>query len=136
MLRCISCDKQLQGNQKKYCSNQCQRDKDYEAYIGRWLAGAEHGERGVRTKNISRHIKRYLLEMRGEKCSLCGWAEINSFSGRIPIEIDHIDGNAMNNSEQNLQLLCPNCHSLTKNYRNLNKGNGRLWRRDKYVKIV
>ena len=30
--------------------------------------------------------------------------------------------NRMNNSEENLQLLCPNCHSLTENFgsRNIN----------------
>lgn len=31
-----------------------------------------------------------------------------------PLEIEHIDGNALNNKEDNLILLCPNCHSLTK----------------------
>jgi 5-methylcytosine-specific restriction endonuclease McrA len=56
-------------------------------------------------------------------------------TGRIPLEIDHIDGDSGHNTEGNLRLLCPNCHSLTPSYRNLNKGNGRLWRREKYVII-
>lgn len=39
----------------------------------------------------------------------------------IPLELHHIDGNNQNNSLNNLQLLCPNCHSLTDNYRGKNK---------------
>ena len=37
----------------------------------------------------------------------------------------HIDGNSKNNKEENLTLLCPNCHSLTKTYKGANRGNGR-----------
>lgn len=51
--------------------------------------------------------------------------ETNPYSGTIPLEIDHIDGDYTNNSEDNLQLLCPNCHSLTSTYKGANKGQGR-----------
>jgi predicted HNH restriction endonuclease len=54
----------------------------------------------------------------------------------VILGIDHIDGNSENNTENNLVLLCPNCYSLTPNYKNLNKSKGRLWRRKKYVRIV
>ena len=59
------------------------------------------------------------------KCCKCGWHEINPYTNTIPLEIDHIDGNAENNSEDNLQLICPNCHSLTSTYRGANRGHGR-----------
>lgn len=59
------------------------------------------------------------------KCSLCGWGETNPYTNTIPLEIDHIDGNAENNSEENLRLICPNCHSLTPTYRGANRGYGR-----------
>lgn len=39
----------------------------------------------------------------------------------IPIELHHKDGNHMNNNLSNLELLCPNCHALTDNYRAKNK---------------
>lgn len=58
----------------------------------------------------------------------CGWNQRHSITHRIPLEIDHIDGNANNNNEDNLRLLCPNCHSLTPHFRNLNRGHGRAWR--------
>ena len=65
---------------------------------------------------------------------MCGWHEKNVVTGRVPLEIDHIDGNSENNIESNLRLLCPNCHSLTPYFRNLNKGKGRKWRIEKYHK--
>jgi len=35
----------------------------------------------------------------------------------IPLELHHIDGNSSNNQLHNLELLCPNCHAQTPNYR-------------------
>lgn len=133
---CKSCSINLTSSQKVYCSNKCQKDFEYNNYILAWKAGEKSGVRGLSTKNFSRHLVRYLLEKNDCRCSKCGWAEINPITKQCPLEIDHIDGNAENNLEENLQLLCPNCHSLTPNYKNLNFGSGRLWRRKKYVKIV
>ena len=97
--------------------------------MDKWLSG----ELKVITKNISGYIKRFLLEKYGEKCSLCGWNKKNPSTGRVPIEVDHLDGNADNNYVENVRLLCPNCHALTPSFRNLNKGNGRAWRKE-YLK--
>lgn len=36
---------------------------------------------------------------------------------KIPLEIDHIDGNKKNNDRNNLRALCPNCHALTPTWR-------------------
>jgi RNase P subunit RPR2 len=76
---------------------------------------------------VSDHVRRYLIEQGGERCSRCGWHERHPITGRVPLEIDHLDGNYANNSLSNVRLLCPNCHALTPTYRALNKGNGRPW---------
>lgn len=56
---------------------------------------------------------------------MCGWHKVNEFTGKVPLEVHHIDGNYKNNSEDNLQLLCPSCHSLTSTYGGANRGCGR-----------
>ena len=134
--KCLRCETLLLAHQSKYCSNVCQKEYEHEIYIKEWRAGRKSGVRGKNAKNISRHLVRYLFEKYKARCSSCGWSVVHSQTMTVPLEVDHIDGNAENNVETNLRLLCPNCHSLTINYRNLNKGKGRLWRREKYVKIV
>ena len=49
------------------------------------------------------------------RCEQCGF---DVWQGQpIPLEIHHINGINTDNRLDNLQLLCPNCHALTKNYR-------------------
>ena len=78
---------------------------------------------------ISSYIKKYIFEKYNNKCARCGWAKKNPFTNKIPLEIEHIDGNYKNNNENNLILLCPNCHSLTSTYKGANLNNGRKSRK-------
>ena len=132
---CILCGNKVNRTSKKYCSLKCQMLHRYQIYLKDWKSGKEDGNKGIQTKIISAHLRRYLNEKFGEKCSMCGWKNKNPITNRVPLEIDHIDGNSENNDENNLRLICPNCHSLTPHFRNLNKGNGRAWRQ-KQTKIV
>lgn len=61
-------------------------------------------------------IKKRLIKYRSATCEVCNLTE---WRGKpIPIELHHINGNTRNNEKDNLQLLCPNCHAQTNNYRN------------------
>lgn len=104
---------------------QCEAQYKTADYVKRWKAGEVDGRNGY---NISRHIRRYLFDKYDSKCAQCGWGEQNVTTGNIPLEVHHIDGNYENNSEENLILLCPNCHSLTPTYKAANKGKGRKGR--------
>ncbi len=134
MMNCPVCQKILVKDQRRFCSNRCQMRAQHQQYISQWKLGLARGDKGINTKGISSHVKRYLEEKFGEKCSLCGWNKQNPITSRVPLEIDHRDGNSENCNEENLRLICPNCHSLSPNFRNLNKGNGRAWRKAKYIK--
>lgn len=102
----------------------------YTKYIERWKSGLETGMKGK--YQVSGHIRRYLFIKFDGKCARCGWCEKNPFSQTIPLEVEHIDGDHTNNKPENLTLLCPNCHSLTKHYKGANKGRGRFERQKRY----
>ncbi|MBD1927026.1 HNH endonuclease [Trichocoleus sp. FACHB-90] len=128
--RCLSCERETKRAGYKYCDNGCQSDHKYTLYVVSWLQGNESG--GKKCGTVSNHVRRFLISKFGEKCSLCAWCEVNPHTGKIPLEVDHINGDWQNNTLENLRLLCPNCHSLTPTYKALNKGKGRDWRKQLY----
>lgn len=109
--------------QNTYCSNKCQREFQFTEYIRKWKSGLVNGLCGKYA--VSKHIRKFLMEKHNYRCSRCGWGEINPFTKTVPLEVHHKDGDYTNNDETNLELLCPNCHSLTSNYKAANKGKGR-----------
>ena len=57
-------------------------------------------------------LRKWLMkEGRGTTCEICG---ITEYLGKpLRMQLHHIDGDSKNNSRENLQFLCPNCHSQT-----------------------
>jgi hypothetical protein len=119
---CLQCQKPVL---RFFCSNKCQQIFRYSQRVNLWLEGKLSESPTV----LSHLARQWLIKTIGEKCSRCGWSERNEKTGKVPIEIDHIDGNSENNSPKNVRLLCPNCHSLTPTYKALNIGHGR---KDRY----
>lgn len=64
--------------------------------------------------------KRLIAEgIKQQVCECCGLSE---WMGKpIPLELHHVNGNHYDNRLSNLKILCPNCHSITENYRGKNK---------------
>lgn len=128
---CLFCGTELKVGQKKYCSNECFQNALYEERIKEWKETPEK----FSSENLSPTIKKYLMGKHNSKCQKCGWSERNETTGNIPLEVHHIDGDCYNNSEENLQLLCPNCHSLTPNHGSLNK-NSKRYKLKKYKELI
>lgn len=121
MKTCDFCGKILTTNQRhnKYCGNECANAAKMESKIKLWLNGEYTGS--LKNGQISKTIRTYLMKQHNYCCELCGWGQINPTTGKVPLELHHIDGNYLNNNINNLQILCPNCHSLTPNYKALNE---------------
>jgi Zn finger protein HypA/HybF involved in hydrogenase expression len=94
---------------------------DYSHFTGRarfystnYVESKEYteGRKEIRTFKLKEKLlKEHLIEY---KCDVCG---ISTWQNKhIVLQLHHIDGNNTNNSIDNLQLLCPNCHSQTENY--------------------
>jgi predicted RNA-binding Zn-ribbon protein involved in translation (DUF1610 family) len=69
-----------------------------------------------------RMLRRALLESGMHyKCAVCG---INGvWRGKpLTLDIDHIDGDFLNNEIENLRFLCPNCHRQTPNFAGKSRG--------------
>ena len=130
-MKCLNCGKPLCNRQKKYCSNVCQQEFQYKEYIKQWKNNEIDGLKGQ--FGTSNHLKRYLMERANNKCEKCGWSELNQFTNKIPLEIHHKDGDYRNNCEENLELLCPNCHSLTETYRGGNINQSTREGRERYI---
>jgi 5-methylcytosine-specific restriction endonuclease McrA len=70
------------------------------------------GDKKISSSRVkSRLINNDLREYKCEKCGIIDW-----MGERIVIELHHINGDPTDNRLDNIQLLCPNCHSQTHNY--------------------
>lgn len=129
--KCINCGKEIKRG--KYCSQHCKNEYEAKEKTERWLKG-ENFVKGVWQTPL--FIRRYLFLINNEKCEKCGWGKINKVTGKTPLEIHHKDGDCTNNHIENLELLCPNCHSLTENNGSLNKNSKRFYRKKLTLKDI
>lgn len=118
---CLECGVPLASKKHKYCSEhslEFRRKKKIENWLsGEWPGGTEYG--------LSTIIRAYLLEQSDYKCSKCKFNTPHPDDGKTILEINHINGDGTDHSKENLEVVCPNCHALTSNYRARNMGKGR-----------
>jgi hypothetical protein len=143
MKQCPKCNKdhELSG---RFCSRSCANSRKFSEESNRKKSIALKGrpskqspyDRDKATEKLKEtRLKKYLVtpfdelgmtnkrrrvfEEQNYCCSGCG---ISDWRGvKIPLELEHKDGNNQNNNRENLEGLCPNCHSITETWRGRNK---------------
>jgi 5-methylcytosine-specific restriction endonuclease McrA len=127
---CLFCNTECKHDNRKvnkYCDTTCQVGYQNKQRIDKWLAT---GQIGNNTSQTPQWLRKYILARQNNKCNKCGIIDWNKEP--IVFELEHKDGNSGNDKEDNLELLCPNCHSQTPTYKGANRGNGRHSRRERY----
>jgi len=106
---------------KKYI-NELELDTSHFTMKGRVNSGIKHNEKKIEeylTTNSYVKADRLkwklfstgLKEYKCEKCGRTHWE-----GEQISLQLHHINGDNTDNRLENLQILCPNCHSQTDNY--------------------
>jgi hypothetical protein len=125
---CVNCNIEFpfkgHSYNHKFCTLPCSHEftkkntKSKEDVIYEtWLSGQN-------IEKLSRKlVRKFLTKLSGYKCSVCS---IDSHMGKpITLWVDHIDGDASNNTYTNFRLICPNCDSQSDTFGAKNYGNGR-----------
>ena len=70
--------------------------------------GRSHTGLRIWGRRCAKHYQGGYRAFKKDYCEQCGFKAIHT----VQLDVDHIDGNHMNNQEDNLQTLCANCHRL------------------------
>lgn len=106
----------------EFACKECSASFSKGQILGAHVVAAHRRKRVLEFHELKSNAKRKhrLIEERGHRCERCHlsvWQDV-----KIPLEMDHIDGNTENNDKTNLRLLCCNCHALTPTYKGKNIG--------------
>jgi len=78
--------------------------------------------------------RRRIIEEQNHRCLDCGMGE--TWNGKVlSLQLDHIDGDSKNNNRNNLQALCPNCHSQTPTYCRMNSIEKEIWSKKNLIQL-
>lgn len=143
MKQCPKCNKE-HNNTGRFCSRSCANSREWSTAINEQRSAKLIGRKTNRgpqdvdkwKANIKQawldkynatpfnelgmeNRRRRVFEEQNYCCKKCGISEW--FDKPVALELEHKDGNNRNNTRENLEGLCPNCHSITDTWRGRNK---------------
>lgn len=109
-IKCEICNKKLQGNQRKFCSNKCKIKAHYN-----------NTNTYNRQTKIAQQRKQELVDSRGGGCEKCGYnkclaaLDFHHFKGikNFPLDSRKLSNTSMKRileEFKNCKILCSNCH--------------------------
>lgn len=126
---CEWCKKEYKGERRHFCNWDCMvqfRRSTIKPTRTREEWKREQKERTIvywatipfNDMGWDRKRTRVIEEQSGacNRCKLSSW-----LNEPLTLEVDHIDGDNKNDARENLEALCPNCHSLTPTWKGRNK---------------
>lgn len=143
MKECPKC-KINHSNSSKYCSRSCANSREWTEESNKkrslklsgrkptgTIADLEKWKANIKKAWLEKYQaktfeelgpinkRRRVFEEQEYSCAKCGIKEWQGYP--ISLELDHKDGNRNNDIRDNLEGLCPNCHSVTDTWRGRNK---------------
>ena len=116
-VRCKICNKEkqtVQCHRNDWVCINCKKEHKYGSYKPK----VDLEQCFIKSPNVKISTIRRVLAFQGRynSCERCNISQWNNEP--ITLELHHINGDHYDNTYDNLQILCPNCHSQTKNFRN------------------
>lgn len=104
------------------------KECDIRHFTGKgWLKGKTYykktnDEMFCLNGSINSHAIKQSLFVRGLKKKICEVCNLSLWLNKaIPLELNHKNGNDRDNRLENLEIICPNCHYFTDNYKSKNR---------------
>lgn len=125
--RC-SCGKEISFYAKTClgCHHEKRRNIE-DKLFSRWADGDNSvlSSHEKRSGSLSVGRKKRFFSATGNACERCGWAGYADGYDYPALEVSHRDNDFKNMSYENLEALCPNCHTLKTLNEPVQAGNGR-----------
>lgn len=116
---CVGCG--IAVYNKKFCNKDCRHSHE----IKLWHEGKLDGNTNF---GVASFVRIFLERRSGGQCEGID----HRFNARCletrVLHIDHIDGNWRKTTPENVNFICPTCHTLTPTYGSKNKNLGRMWK--------